>query len=172
MRFASLFPDFLPEDLAVVFIQLSFRHSVGVTGSGTEVANISSAMRIAIPVWSDRVSPVFDVSRSIRIFDIADGAVLHEAIHTLNNEAPASKLVKFGVDILICAAVSPPLEATLRVSGIEVIPDTCGTVDEIVEAFASGDKELTRFRSPGNSHAHRSPLKSSSHHRSKPRVSR
>ncbi len=129
-------------------------------------------MRIAIPVWNDRVSPVFDVSRSLLVVDIADEAVSREAVYTLENEARASKLVKLGIDALICAAVSTPLEATLWVAGIEVIPDICGTVDEIVEAFASGDKELARFRSPGNSHSHRSPLKSSSHHRSKPRVFR
>ncbi len=171
MRFASLFPNFLPEDIGIVLNQLSFRHPVGESGSGTEVAIISIAMRIAIPIWNDRVSPVFDVSRSIRVVDIADGAVSGEATHTLENEARASKLVKLGVDILICAAISTSLEATLWVSGIEVLPDTCGTVDEIVEAFASGDTELTGFRSPGNSR-HRSPSKNSSLHRSIPRVSR
>ena len=151
---------------------MSVRRLVEDTGSGTEIAITSIAMRIAIPVWNDRVSPVFDVSRTIRIVDIADGAVSREAIHTLENEVRASKLAKLGVDILICAAVSTPLEETLWASDIEVISDTCGTVEEIIEAFASGDTELTRFRSPGNSRSHRSPLKNSSQHRSKPRVSR
>jgi predicted Fe-Mo cluster-binding NifX family protein len=151
---------------------LPFRRRIEETGSGTEVAVISCTMRIAIPVWNDRISPVFDVSRSVRVIDISDGAVSHEATHALENESRASKLVKLGVDILICAAISTPLEATLWVSGIEVIPDTCGTVREIVDAFASGDEELTRFRSPGNSRSHRSPSKESPNLRSKPRVSR
>lgn len=158
--------------MGIVLNRLSFRHLVGVTGSGTEVAVISIAMRIAIPIWNDRVSPVFDVSRSIRVVDIADGAVSGEATYTLENEARASKLVKLSVDILICAAISTNLEATLWVSGIEVIPDTCGDVDEIVEAFASGDTELTGFRSPGNNRSHRSPSENSPHHLSKPQVSR
>ena len=172
MQFASLFPDFLREDIGIVLNRLSFRHLVGESGSGTEVAIISIAVRIAIPIWNDRVSPVFDVSKSIRVVDIADGAVLGDAIHTLENEARASQLVKLGVDTLICAAISTTLEATLWVSGVEVLPDTCGTVDEIVEAFASGDTQLTRFRSPGNSRSHRSHSKKSSLHRSIPRVSR
>ena len=129
-------------------------------------------MRIAIPVWNDRVSPVFDVSRSILVVDIADGAVLRETVHTLENEARASKLNKLGVDTLICAAVSTPLEAVLWVAGIEVICDTCGTVNEIVEAFASGDTELSRFRSPGNNRNHQSLSEISSHHRSKSQASR
>ena len=129
-------------------------------------------MRIAIPVWNGRVSPVFDVARSIRVVDLNGGAVSRQANHTLENEARPSKLVKLGVDLLICAAISAPLEARLRVSGIEVVSGTCGTVEEIVEAFGSGDKELTKFRSPGNTRGHRSPSKISSHHPSKHRVSR
>ena len=151
---------------------MSFRHLSEMTAAGTDVASTSNAMRIAIPVWSDRVSPVFDVARSVRVVDIIDGAVSRETIHTLENEARAAKLVKLGVDILICAAVSTPLEATLWVSGIEVISDTCGTVEEIVEAFASGDTKLARFRSPGNRRGRRSLSETSSHHRSNLRVSR
>jgi predicted Fe-Mo cluster-binding NifX family protein len=151
---------------------MSFRHLSEMTAAGTDVASTSNAMRIAIPVWSDRVSPVFDVARSVRVVDIINGTVSRETIHTLENEVRASKLVKLGVDILICAAVSTPLEATLWVSGIEVISDTCGTVEEIVEAFASGDTKLARFRSPGNRRSHRSLSETSSHHRSNLRVSR
>jgi predicted Fe-Mo cluster-binding NifX family protein len=151
---------------------LSFRYLVGESDSGTEVAIVSIAMRIAIPIWNDRVSPVFDVARSVRVVDINDGVATCETHHKLENEARASKLVKLGVDLLICAAISTPLEAALWVSGIEVIPDTCGTVDEIVEALVSGDVELARFRSPGNTRSHRSVSKISSHHPSRHRISR
>jgi predicted Fe-Mo cluster-binding NifX family protein len=120
-------------------------------------------MRIAIPVWNERVSPVFDVSRAVRIVDITEGSVTHETHHPLEREVRASTLFKLGVDLVICAAISTPLETTLKLSGIEVIPDTCGTVAEIVEAFASGDEELKRFRSPGNTRHHRSPHELSSH---------
>jgi len=107
-------------------------------------------MRIAIPVWNDRVSPVFDVSRSIRVVDIASGKITREAEHTLENESRASKLVTLGVDLLICSAISIPLEATMWVFGIEVLSDTCGSVEEIVDTFVAGDTELRRFRSPGH----------------------
>jgi predicted Fe-Mo cluster-binding NifX family protein len=143
-----------------------------MTGAGTEVAMISIVMRIAVPVWNDRVSPVFDVARSVRVVDVNDGVATCVTHHKLENALRASKLVKLGVDLLICAAISTPLEATLRVSGIEVIPDTCGTVDKIVEAFVSGDTELAGFRSPGNTRSSRSFSENSSHHRSKHRISR
>ena len=122
-------------------------------------------MRIAIPVWNDRVSPVFDVARSIRVADIADGAVAHLSNHELENDNRAAMLAKIGVDLLICGAISIPLESTLCVAGVEVIPDTCGGAEEIIQAFALGDRTLTRFRSPGNSRRHRSLPETTSHHR-------
>jgi predicted Fe-Mo cluster-binding NifX family protein len=112
-------------------------------------------MRIAIPVWNDRVSPVFDVARSIRVVDVADGAVVDVHNRELETNRRVQTLVKLGVDILICAAISTPLESTVWVSGVEVIPDTCGSVEEIIEAISSGDRVLTRFRSPGNTRRHR-----------------
>jgi predicted Fe-Mo cluster-binding NifX family protein len=129
-------------------------------------------MRIAIPVWNDRVSPVFDVARSIRVVDIADGKITRETNHTFENESRASTLVKLGVDLLICSAISTPLEATLWVSGVEVVSDTCGTVEKIVAAFLSGDEKLKTFRSPGYTHSERSPLGTLPHHRTTPRGSR
>jgi predicted Fe-Mo cluster-binding NifX family protein len=115
---------------------------------------------------------VFDVSRLIRVVDIADGKITREMNHTLENESRASTLVKLGVDLLICAAISTPLEATLWVSGVEVVSDTCGTVEEIVAAFVSGDEKLNTFRSPGYTNSERSPLGNPPLHRTTLRGSR
>jgi predicted Fe-Mo cluster-binding NifX family protein len=106
-------------------------------------------MRIAIPVWEDRVSPVFDVARSIRIIDIHDGCVTSQSNRHLKNTERAKILADLGVDLLICAAISTSLESTIWLSGVEVISDTCGTPDEIVEAYLAGAGALARLRSPG-----------------------
>jgi predicted Fe-Mo cluster-binding NifX family protein len=118
-------------------------------------------MRIAIPVWNNRVSPVFDVSTSIRIADISAGTITHEESFVLENDWRPSKLAKLGIDLLICAAISGPLEKSLRASGIEVVADTCGTFREIVRAIASGDTVLNDFRSPGFSRTNRTPKRKS-----------
>ena len=129
-------------------------------------------MKIAIPVWDDRVSPVFDVARSIRVVDIVDGAVVDVSNRELESEQRTATLVKLGVDLVVCSAISIPLESTLWVSGVEVIPDTCGNAEEIIQALASGDRTLVRFRSPGNNRRHRSPPEIPSHHPSGARTSR
>jgi predicted Fe-Mo cluster-binding NifX family protein len=124
-------------------------------------------MRIAIPIWNGRVSPVFDVSRLIRVFDIHDGAVISVTNRRLKGDSRAMGLLKLGVDLLICAAISTTLESTLWRSGIEVLPDICGSANEIVDAFVSGDKGLNGFRSPGNARNQRPRSKTPSLHRSK-----
>ena len=129
-------------------------------------------MKIAIPVWDERVSPVFDVARSIRIVDIVDGAVVDVSNRELESEQRTATLIKLGVDLVVCSAISIPLESTLWVSGVEVIPDTCGGAGEIIQALASGDRTLKRFRSPGNNRRHRPPPEVSPHHPSGTRTSR
>jgi predicted Fe-Mo cluster-binding NifX family protein len=129
-------------------------------------------MRIAMPVWNDRISPVFDVARTIRVVDIANGTVVKASTREFDIKNRAATLAKLGVDLLICAAISVPLESTLWVSGVEVISDTCGEVEEIIEALASGDRTLTRFRSPGNTRRHRSLARTLFRKQSGARVSR
>jgi predicted Fe-Mo cluster-binding NifX family protein len=109
-------------------------------------------MKIAIPVWNGRVSPVFDVAKAIRVVDVdvGSGRVSDGSIHSVDVGKPVSTLVALGVDILVCSAVSPPIEAAVLVSGVDVISDICGSPDEILEAIAAGDTELSRFRSPGS----------------------
>lgn len=114
-------------------------------------------MKIAIPVWNGRVSPVLDVAKTIRIAEVVGGEL--EGVETLavSEGRLSSVLSRFGVDALVCSAVSSPLEATLWMSGIEVISDVCGIPEEILEALASGDTTLDRFRSPGSRRRSESP---------------
>jgi predicted Fe-Mo cluster-binding NifX family protein len=129
-------------------------------------------MRVAVPVWNDRVSPVFDVARSLQVVDIAHGEVLNMSVRELYHGKRVAAMVKLGVDVLICAAISTPLEATLWMSGIEVVSDTCGGVAEIINAFSAGDRTLTKFRSPGKTAHHRATAARPSRHRAADRPSR
>lgn len=112
----------------------------------------SDLMNIAIPVWSGRVSPVFDVAKTVRVADLdcQRGELGADSTHVLNPARPASTLSELGVNVLICSAISSPLEAKLWALGIEVISDICGSPDAIIAALAAGDAELDRFRSPGS----------------------
>ena len=109
-------------------------------------------MKIAIPVWNGRVSPIFDVARTIRVVDLDTDRdlVVADSTYPLERGRPTSTLDALGVDLLVCSAISPAVESAVWVLGVEVISDICGSPDEIFQALADGGAELDRFRSPGS----------------------
>lgn len=109
-------------------------------------------MNVAIPTLEDRVSPVFDVAQAVILVDL-DGD--HErnrqtvALHSQDVARRAVELSQYGVNVLICGAVSRPLEAALSAASIHVIPQTCGPVEEVLRAFAAGQLNDRAFLMPG-----------------------
>ena len=109
-------------------------------------------MRIAVPVWRDRVSPVFDVAGSLRLVDLEDGTPLRRSDANIQEDDPGvrvQKLSELGVDVLICGAISRPLETMLTAAGVKVIAQVCGGVEEVLEAYRSGRLGEPAFAKPG-----------------------
>ncbi len=131
-------------------------------------------MRIAIPVWNGRVSPVFDVAKKIRVVDIdaENGSLVATATRTLEAGGTSAELTELGVNLLICSAISVPVESKLWVSGVEVISGICGPADDIVTEFIAGDTTLARFNAPGNARGHRPASELSTLRRSNSKTSR
>ncbi len=109
-------------------------------------------MKIAITTWSGRVSPVLDVARQFLVVESLNGEEVSRYEVGIE-EAPvatrAKRIAELGVDVLICGAVSQPLEAMLGSSGISLIPHTCGPVEDILQAFLSGQLTPQSFLMPG-----------------------
>ena len=61
----------------------------------------------------------------------------------------ADRLAQQGVDTLICGAISRALESLLTARGVQVIPRVCGSVDEVLGAFCTGELDDERFAMPG-----------------------
>ena len=109
-------------------------------------------MRIAIPVWKERVSPVFDVAKHLLVVDIEDSAEVARELKTVTEDQltdRAQYLADLGVEILICGAISRSLELILGARGVGVIPKFCGTAEEILQAFLCGTISNRRFLMPG-----------------------
>jgi predicted Fe-Mo cluster-binding NifX family protein len=116
---------------------------------GIDVAEIHG-VKIAIPVWNDHVSPVFDVARCIRIWDTAEASMRDTTIEETPWPARARVFVELGINTVICGAISAAVETLLCESGIVVVTNICGRADEIARTYASGDRRLTDYRSPGS----------------------
>jgi predicted Fe-Mo cluster-binding NifX family protein len=109
-------------------------------------------MKVAIPIWDNRVSPVFDTSGQILIVEIVNNAETDRQTITFPSPNPAHRaqvLAQSGVDVLICGAISRPLETMLLSLGIDVIPWIKGETDPVIRAFASGNLIAENFSLPG-----------------------
>jgi predicted Fe-Mo cluster-binding NifX family protein len=114
-------------------------------------------MRIAIPTWNGHVSPVFDVAHEVAVFDIDRdrGTASAGTVHPLPAGRHSAGLEALGIDLVICSAISPALEAVLWVAGVEVVADICGSPTGIATSFARGDAALDDFRCPGSANRRR-----------------
>ncbi len=109
-------------------------------------------MILSIATWNGRVSPVFDVSRRLLVFDIEDGVATQKEAVDLRADQPdirASQLARMAVDTLICGAISRPLAGLAAAHGIQVIPFVAGDVDRVISAYLSGDLSGPNLAMPG-----------------------
>ncbi len=109
-------------------------------------------MKISIPEWQGWISPVFDVAAHLLVVNVKDGEILerHEVLLTADDLMPRVRQVtELGVDILICGAISWPLELALSKAGIEVVAQTCGEVEHVLSSFIAGRFSQDMFLMPG-----------------------
>ncbi len=109
-------------------------------------------MKIAIPQWQGRVSPVLDAAANLLIVEATDGqgcwgGELHLA--AADPIERAQEIGREGADVLICGALSWPLEAALSSAGIRVVSHICGSVDAVLEAFLGDSLGRNAFVMPG-----------------------
>ena len=109
-------------------------------------------MKVAIPHWRGRISPVFDVAASVMLVDVEDGierARRGVAFEMQDLHRRAARLTETGADVLVCGAISRPLEMAVSSAGIEVIPQICGDVECVLVAFIEGRLDEGAFLMPG-----------------------
>jgi predicted Fe-Mo cluster-binding NifX family protein len=109
-------------------------------------------MKVAIPQWRDRISPVFDVAGSLLLVDVVDGRESRREERALTASDPlkrAKRVSQLGTEVLICGAISWPLEIALSSAGVRVVPFTCGEVEEVLSAFMNGKLTNGAFLMPG-----------------------
>jgi len=109
-------------------------------------------MKIAIPHWQGRISPVFDVAAHVLIVEIDGARELNRREATFDVEEPrarAAQLVAADTNILICGALSGPLATALSAVDIEVFSHICGDMESVLTAFVEGRLNQDVFLMPG-----------------------
>jgi predicted Fe-Mo cluster-binding NifX family protein len=109
-------------------------------------------MKIAIPIWEDKVSPVFDTALRLLVVEIKDKKEASRFMYYIGDEDLTRRcqhIRTLNVDILICGAVSYAFLQMLQSSGLEVIKHISGQVEEVLKAYLKGNIYNTRFLMPG-----------------------
>jgi predicted Fe-Mo cluster-binding NifX family protein len=111
-------------------------------------------MKIAMPIWENCVSTVLDFSETLLIVDIEGKEIKGESCvnwSLCNDTMKLSLMQEEGVTVLLCGAVSKPMQIMLESSGIDLISCLRGSKDMILQAYLAGNLHEDRFRLPGSS---------------------
>ena len=109
-------------------------------------------MKVAVTVWEDRVSPVFDASRKLLIAEIEDTRITNRSHFLFDPEYPAGLAKILGaldVPVLICGAVSQMPANVLTSGGIDLVPFITGQVERVLDVYAQGLPLEPAFAMPG-----------------------
>ncbi|MBW1713925.1 MAG: hypothetical protein JRJ59_12345 [Deltaproteobacteria bacterium] len=108
-------------------------------------------MRIAIPVFGQRIAPRLDRAHEVLIFNCANGQEPDLAARLNWAEETILKRVKTlesqRVDWLICGALEPWAEEVIRGQGIQVAAWISGTLEAILKELAGGGPQALESHS-------------------------
>ena len=115
--------------------------------------NMGNSMRVAMAVWNDRISPVFDTASRLVLVDVEGGVERDRRLVEMGGDSfptqRVRRLTELEVNVLICGAISRPLAEMVSASGVIVIPWVSGPVEGVFRAYLTKRLSDTRWRMPG-----------------------
>jgi predicted Fe-Mo cluster-binding NifX family protein len=109
-------------------------------------------VRIAIPIFKARVSPVFDTCTRILLIDFENNRQIAQKELNLDNlplQERLQILEKNDVAVIICGGISNFFHAMLSNSNIQLISGISGNVEEVIKAHFDGRLDDPCFFMPG-----------------------
>ena len=109
-------------------------------------------MKLAIPIYNDNISNVFDFAHKLLLVDIENGKEANRSEVALENQLlpqRAGQLKNLGVDVLVCGAISRVLANMVTTSGIQVLPYVTGSINDVLQAYLTGQLVKPEFSMPG-----------------------
>ena len=109
-------------------------------------------IRIAIPIFHNRVSPVLDTCTRLLIVDFEGKSGVERREISLDgcSQFERFEIVKnLNPDAIICCGISEVFDKMLQSAGIRLISGIAGDVEQVAEAFLSNRIDDPSFRMPG-----------------------
>ncbi len=109
-------------------------------------------MKVAFTVLGDRIAPVFDVAQNLLVLELDAERIVSESEAGLSGDMPVQKslsLKELGINIVVCGAISRPMQAMVSAYGVRVIPYIAGEIEEVKKAWLENSLESGKFAMPG-----------------------
>ena len=109
-------------------------------------------MKIAIPIYNDSVSNVFDFATRLLLVDIENDKETNRSEVALESQSLSQRtgqIKNLEVDVLVCGAISRVLANMVTTSGIQVLPYVTGSIDDVLQAYLTGQLVKPEFSMPG-----------------------
>ena len=95
-------------------------------------------MKIAVPYWNNRISPVLDTADNFLLIETQNGRWTKDININLSEKSISERVEYFKkhhVSVLLCGAISEYYHNLILAKGIRVIPWLTGDISGIIEAF-------------------------------------
>ncbi len=109
-------------------------------------------VRVAIPIFRSRVSPVFDLCTRLLVIDFEQNREIRRmeiCLDWLSLTERVAILQKLCVQTVICGGISEVFHNMLKNADILLIYGIAEEVDQVVDAYKSGQLHNPRFYMPG-----------------------
>jgi len=109
-------------------------------------------MKVAITVWENRISPVFDASRMLMVAEVENMQVVDKKYVPFNPDMPSyliENLNRMDIGILICGAVSEIPANLIEAGGIKLFPFITGYADDVLASYVQDAVIRSSFLMPG-----------------------
>jgi predicted Fe-Mo cluster-binding NifX family protein len=109
-------------------------------------------VRVAIPKFKSRVSPVFDTCKRVLLVDIEQQREIARSEIYLDEFSLTERvniLHKSQITSIVCSGISEMLQNMLKKLQIDLITGIAGEVDEVVDAYMAEQLDDPKFYMPG-----------------------
>jgi predicted Fe-Mo cluster-binding NifX family protein len=111
-------------------------------------------MKIAIPVWEDKVSPVLDTASRLMVVELKEGGPSNRFEIYLDERDLSRRCMRIQdlcIDTLICGAVTRHFSEMLKALGIKIIQGVSGQPEAVLNAYLDGTLAHSKYLMPGSS---------------------
>jgi len=118
-----------------------------------------TVMKVALPIWENRLSPVFDTATRLLVVQLQENEKGQEWSRTmeiplagLSGQGRINQILGNGIQVLLCGAISRPLYDMLQLHGIEVVAFLTGSVESVLQGYLAEQLADPRYQMPGCCH--------------------